>query len=128
MSTITEPTTPTTPEEAIFARYIELSEQIKSLEAERDGIKTTELIPAMSEDGLQFSFNGQYARFEFRESVSFDYKRARAEGKISDEIWQEYTSVQISRSLYVRKIKDDAQLQNEQQILVEMAAIAKDNR
>jgi len=125
MSTITEPTTPTTPEEAIFARYIELSEQIKSLSAERDAIKETELIPAMAEDGLQFSYNGQYARFEFSERVDFDYKRARADGAISDDVWREYTNVKVSRALYVRKVKDDAQLQAEQQALIEMAAIAK---
>jgi len=117
-----------TPEERIFARYIELSEQIKSLEAERDGIKTTELIPAMAEDGLQFSHNGLYARFEFSERVSFDYKRARAEGKIPDDVWNEYTSVQVSRALYVRKVKDDAQLQAEQQALIEMAKLAKSAR
>ena len=117
-----------TPEEKIFARYIELSEQIKSLEAEREGIKQTELIPAMAEDGLQFSHDGLYARFEFSERISFDHKRARAEGAISDEVWKEYTSVQVSRSLYVRKIKDDAQLQAEQQALTEMAKLAKGAR
>jgi len=117
-----------TPEEKIFARYLELSEQIKSLTAERDGIKETELLPAMAQDGLQFSHNGQYARFEFRETVNFDYKRARAEGKIPDDVWQEYTSVNVSRSIYVRKIKDDAQLQAEQQALIEMAKLAKGAR
>jgi hypothetical protein len=114
-----------TAEEKMFARYLELQEQIKSLEAERDAIKNTELIPGMAEDGLQFSHNGQYARFEFSERVEFDHKRARAEGAISDDVWREYSSVKVSRALYVRKIKDDAQLQTEQQILTAMAQLAK---
>jgi len=93
--------------------------------AERDHIRDTELVPMMLEDGIQFRDGEQYLRFEFVEKVDFDHKAARKAGDISDEVWRRYISVKVERRLMARKIKDEMQIQAEQQLLEAMCALVK---
>jgi len=114
-----------TPETLIMRRYLELGTTIRDLMAERDHIRDTELVPMMLEDGIQFRDGEQYLRFEFVEKVDFDHKAARKAGDISDEVWRRYISVKVERRLMARKIKDEMQIQAEQQLLEAMCALVK---
>jgi len=114
-----------TPETLIMRRYLELGTTIRDLMAERDYIRDTELVPMMLEDGIQFRDGDQYLRFEFLEKVDFDYKAARNAGDISDEVWRHYVSVKVERRLMARKIKDELQVQAEQQLLQALSALVK---
>ena len=99
-----------TPETLIMRRYLELGTTIRDLVAERDHIRDTELVPMMLEDGIQFRDGEQYLRFEFVEKVDFDHKAARNAGDISDEI------------------KDELQVQAEQQLLEAICALVKSTK
>ena len=117
-----------TPETLIMRRYLELGTTIRDLVAERDHIRDTELVPMMLEDGIQFRDGEQYLRFEFVEKVDFDHKAARNAGDISDEIWNRYVSVKVERRLMARKVKDELQVQAEQQLLEAICALVKSTK
>jgi|GEM_PF-3594288 len=117
-----------TPETLIMRRYLELGTTIRDLVAERDHIRDTELVPMMLEDGIQFRDGEQYLRFEFVEKVDFDHKAARNAGDISDEIWIRYVSVKVERRLMARKVKDELQVQAEQQLLEAICALVKSTK
>ena len=117
-----------TPEQRIMTRYMDLGREIRELTEERENIRDSELLPMMLEDGISFELDGQRLRFEFVEKVDFDHKAARANGDISDDVWCRYTSVKIERRLMARKTGDEAAKQAEEQLLAQMAALAKEAR
>jgi hypothetical protein len=123
-----EQTTERTPEQKIFLRYDDLGRYIKEASEEREHIRDSELIPMMLEDGTMFEVDGRYLRFEFSESVKFDHKAARANGDISDEVWDKYTSVEITRKLMTRTVKDDSAKQAEEQLLEKLMNVTRDHR
>lgn len=115
------------PETKIMRRYIELGKIARDANLERDAIKDSEIIPYM-ESGVLFDDGTDLLKFEFRTTVKFDHVRARADGKIPDDVWKEYTSVDVSRAVMVRSRKDDQTAQAEQQLINEFAAVASIRR
>jgi len=126
-STLTDEPVHESQEVLVYRHYTRLGREIRDLTLERDNIKDTELIPDM-EAGVMFAEGDGYLRFEFSESVKFDYKAARANGDISDEVWKKYTTVDITRKVMNRTLKDDAAAQAEYQLTQKIAELVKEHR
>ena len=116
-----------TDEQKIFNRFRTLKAEIKAREEECDAIMQTEIIPGM-ESGLVFSEGEAYLRFEYRQTPKFDAAAALKNGDLSQEVFDRFTTVTVSRSVATRSYKDQSQEEAETQLQSEIAALIKQRR
>ena len=135
----------------VYRHYRSLRNQVRDIGLESDNIRDTEIIPDM-EAGVVFGEGEGYLRFEYTNGVKFDFQAARtnktprfdvnaalAAGAISqeildqftvltpdipDDVWKQYTSVEVSRKVMNRAFNDKWKEEAEKQLAELTAKVA----
>lgn len=116
-----------TPEQKIFLRWEAKKQEARDAELEAKNIRDTEIVP-MLKDGLYLEADGEYVRWETKTTPKFDFAKARADGKIPDDVWKDYMTVDVSLFPMCRNVKDESAVALEKQINEKVAALIKELR
>lgn len=115
------------PEQKIYAKWEAKKQEARDAKADADNIRDTEIIP-MLQDGIYLEHDGTYVRWETKVTPKFDFAKARSDGKIPDDVWREYMTVDVSMFPMSRNCKDETVEALEKQITEKVAAVIKEMR